>query len=136
MRSMVRSESLSSTSRIGGSADWRVRALIPRGDSRAGRGPVGRSPQPAGRNSRAARFFLNVGDRLLVVGDILFQAGEFGERLLAVALGGGALHGIVAVDDIGGQRIDPRLHRVGEVGVARQLLFGGLHPAEPVGAVL
>src|SRR5262245_28292822 len=52
-----------------------------------------RSPEPAGRNTRAARFFFEVGDRLLPCDDLQLQAIELGDRLLTIAFDDGALSG-------------------------------------------
>src|SRR3954451_12550257 len=130
-RSIVRSESLSSTIRIGGSADCRVRALIPR-DTRDDSASVGGSPQPAGRNPRAARFLVQVGDRLLAGRDVLLQRGKLGSRLLAIALERRALCGVVTVQEIGRERVDLRLHRIGERRVVLELSLERLQTTGPV----
>ena len=56
--------------------------------------------------------------------------------LLAVALDDGALRRIVRADEIGGQRIDAALHRVGEHLVALELALQLLHAPRPVGLIL
>src|SRR5579864_1518549 len=87
-RSMARSESLSSTSRIGKSIVVRV-GVIRGSELKCGwrrRCAVRESsPEPAGRHARAASFFLEVGERLFVVDDLLLQPVQLIEGLLAVS---------------------------------------------------
>ena len=45
--------------------------------------------------------------------DLLLQAIELGERLLAVVRDHGSLRRIVAVDEVGRERVDARLQGVG-----------------------
>src|SRR6185503_813861 len=111
-RSIVRRESLSSTMRIGGSADGRERAVIPRRYS-GWRYDSRKSSEPAGRDAGPARFLFEVGDRFLTLFDALLQPRQLADRLLPVALHDRALRRIVAVDEVGGQRVDAGLHRVG-----------------------
>src|SRR6185436_4493932 len=80
--------------------------------------PGEESPQPAGRNARTARFFLDFGDRFLVVDNLFLEPIEFGQRTLPIAFDNPALRRVVAIDEIGGQRVDPSLHRVQVAGVA------------------
>src|SRR5262245_56662738 len=94
-RSIARRESLSSTRRMGGSV--------------AGRGTSEGSAQPAGRHVGAARFFFEVGDGLLGGFDLLLQPFELAKRLLPFSGKHAPLRRIVAIDEIGRQRIDPRL---------------------------
>src|SRR5262249_32098188 len=96
----------------------------------------GRSPQPAGGNAGAARFFFEVGDRFRVVDDHLVQPLQLGERFLAVGFDGALLHRIVAVDEIGRERIDLVLDRVGEGLVAIELHAERLDLLAPVLLIL
>src|SRR4051794_8960289 len=91
-RSMVRSDSLSSTIRI-----W-AGALTRR-----------RLPEPAGRNAGPARLFLDVVDPLLQVDDLGADPLHFDDRLLAIVRDAGPLIRIVAADEVGHQPVDPRL---------------------------
>ena len=56
----------------------------------------GPSPDPAGRNRRAARFFFEICDGFLVVLDRGLQAIELGERFLTVLRNDRTLSGVVA----------------------------------------
>src|SRR5262245_44937038 len=113
---MARSESLSSTSRIGGSAGDTGRGLIP---SPGGAG----SPQPAGRNASAPRFFEQVLDGFLVVRNRLLEAIELGDRLASIPLDHVLLRRVVAVHEIGGQRVDAAVQGIGVRLIALELLL-------------
>src|SRR4051794_17319980 len=80
-----------------------------------------RSPQPAGGNAGAARFFVQVGDRLVAGGDVLLQRCELRHRFLAFASESRALRRVVAVYEIGAQGVDFRLQRVGEGRIVLEL---------------
>ena len=79
------------------------------------------SPQPAGRNARAARVFVEVGNRFLFRDDRHFQPVELGDRLLTIALDDGALRRIAAIDEIGRERVDAALKRIEVALVALEL---------------
>ena len=83
---------------------------------RAGDAP--RSPQPSRRNAGLARFFLDVGDRLGLLGRSLSSRVELGDRALALEFELRALRRIVAIDDVGGERVEPALQGVGENAAA------------------
>ena len=73
-----------------------------------------RLPDPAGGNACFAGFFLDVRNRLGVMGDFLANTIEFGERFLAVAADLVALDWVVSGREISRQRVDPALQRFGE----------------------
>src|SRR5207247_630329 len=100
-------------------------------EDRPRRGDAG-SPQPAGRNRRAARFFLEVDDRFLVVLNRLLDAIELLHRLLAIAADEVALRRIVARAEVRRQRVDARLQRLGEALVAIELRLRVFHARGPV----
>ena len=89
------------------------------------RSQPGGTPARRASSSRSAIAFCLVDDRLL-------QPVELGERLLAVGGDDGALRGIVAVDEVSGQRVDARLQRLGIGLVAIQLVVQSLLTTRPV----
>ena len=92
-----------------------------------------RSPsQPARRDAGLARFFLDVGDGLGLLGDFFLHAIELGDRALPLELELRALRRVVAVDEVGGERVDPALQRVGENLAALERGTRGVDPRAPV----
>src|SRR5262245_36642893 len=87
---MARSESLSSTRRIGT-----------------------RLSDPARGHAGLSGFFLEVGDRLLLRLDLALDAFLLGEGALAFELDLGTLCWIVAGSEVGPERVDLALQRVG-----------------------
>ena len=71
-----------------------------------------RLPDPTGRGSCPAGFFLRVGDRLLRRGGFLLHPVQLGDRSLPVSADNRALGGIVAAHKIAGQRVDAALQCV------------------------
>ena len=118
-RSIARSESLSSTRRMGGSV-----------------GATGRLPEPAGRHARSARFFFDCGDGVLVVLDHSLQPIELGHGFLAILPDERSLRRVVASREVGRQRVDAALQRLRIKTVAIELVESALHPRLPVRLVL
>src|SRR6202040_3095057 len=73
---------------------------------------------------------------LLVFHDCVFEAVQFGKRLLAILLDSGALRRVVAVDEIGIERIDLGLERAAEVLIAIERGLELLHTLRPVLLIL
>src|SRR4051812_9773457 len=121
-RSIARSESLSSTSRIGGSTEWRDRTLTCRDAL----------PQPAGRDARVARFLEQIGDRFLRVLNALRKARELRDRLLTVLPDHRALRRIVTAREVGREDVDAGLHRIGVVLIPDDPVLQTLEAGGPV----
>src|SRR5947208_13760287 len=113
-------------------------SLCPRQSESAGRqtGGIARSPHPAGRDTRAARFFLEIGEGLLVVLNGLRQARLLCDRLDALPLDRRTLDGIVPVDEVGRERVDAGLNRVGERLITIELGLERFQAAGPVRLIL
>ena len=91
--------------------------------------------QPAGTPSRRASSSSSGIARRSSLDDLL-QAIEFGERLLAIRADLRLLRRIVAVHEIGRERIDPILKRTQEGLIAVELFAQRRHPGGPVRLVL
>jgi hypothetical protein len=82
--------------------------------------------EPAGRGAGLAAFFLDVRDRLGVVGDLFAHAVELGERFLAIEADLIALERVVARRKVRRQGIDPGLERFREqLSPAERVALGG-----------
>src|SRR3954469_3813709 len=84
--------------------------------------------EPTGRDAALARFFFDVDDVLLGLLDFAGHPLELGECFLPIVGNLRALIGIVAIDDIGGERVDAALERFGE-GLGATLCLARLHHA-------
>src|SRR5262245_54138492 len=93
-------------------------------------------PQPAGRNAAAARFLFGVGDGFLVVLDLFLETIELVERCLALGGDLRTLRRVVAVDEIGRQRVDPALQGLGVDLIALERFAKAGHPLRPVALTL
>src|SRR5262249_54570684 len=71
-----------------------------------------------------------------IVVQLLLQPRELRQRLLPIALDRAALDGIVAVDEIGRQGVDARLHRGLEGGVAVEAVLEVLAATGPIRLIL
>ena len=89
------------------------------------------SAQPARRNARAAGFFLDAGNRLVLLNDVVLDAIELIQRLLPVVGDHGALCRIIAGREIGRQSIDLALQRVGKHLRPLKRIARGLHSLSP-----
>ena len=96
----------------------------------AHRSQPGGTPARRASSSRSAMAFLRVLRRSC------FSRSSSAIDFLTVPLDHGALRRIVAVHEVGRQRVDAGLHRVGVVLVARELVLQRLEPAGPVGLIL
>src|SRR6187402_3498948 len=131
---MARNESLSSTSRIVPAAVTTALTgqLQARGDAELD----DRSPEPTRRNAGFARLFFDIGDGFGLLDDFLVHTIELGHRALARQFELRALRGIVAIDEIGRERIDAALQGVGEDAAAPERRTRGSNARPPVSFVL
>src|SRR5438552_5224367 len=112
-RSMVRSESLSSTRRMGGKLS-----------------------QPAGRRAGLPGFFLNVVDRFGLFVDVLADAILLSARGLAVVFHHRSLRGVARVGKVGIERVQSALERIEQHLVVRQGIARRPNTGSPVLLVL
>src|SRR4051812_35795574 len=90
------------------------------------------SAEPTGRDAALARFFFDVDDVLLGLLDFAGHPLELGECFLAIVGNLRALIRVVAIDDIGGERVNAALERFSE-GLGAPLRFARLrHTVAPV----
>src|SRR3954471_15617036 len=95
-----------------------------------------RLADPAGRHAGLTRFFLNVGDRLVMCRDLLADAFKLRERFLPIDANLVPLVRIVASRKISRQPVDATLKGIRKnLGAAERIAFGR-HPLLPVGFVL
>src|SRR4051812_44180867 len=88
--------------------------------------------QPARRDAALSRILFGVADGLFVVFDLLLQASELVDRRLALRADLRTLRRVVPVHEIGGQRVDAGLQRVGIDLIALSGFAQSAHPLRPV----
>src|SRR5258706_5943967 len=88
------------------------------------------------RHACTPRLFLNIADLLLELQRLFLHAIELGERLLPIIGDLSPLCRIVAVHEVGRERVDPALQRVLKHLRALEARAGVINPLSPGGFAL